>query len=365
MKPYILPFIYLLFCLLLNSCKKQEDPKPVSIDPVFQKYVDTFLSEASKRGKDIDLTKVGMTLQFGDTKLLGRLNGQINDGIAFYETQSININKDGWPGWSDDYKEFVLYHEMGHLLLKRDHFSKLWTNGEAQSMMHSLEDNNVQSSPIFEGFRKKYYLDELFNPNIQTEPNWCKSQAIDKPLTTHVGLPKHEENFDNKISLPAVFNNITTLKFSFVAGAMLIANTDTIFYSIGIKNFIPALSATTIKNYEIRCRFRNKGTDRTSILWNQNESMSNLYSFTSFPNNTAYIGSNTGSFQNLLVKSSFSEWNKIVLRYESANVDVWLNGKLLFTSDIVSPMSNDNWRYAFGLRPNSVIEIDYLKIYSL
>jgi hypothetical protein len=346
----------------VTNCKKQDDPKPVSIDPTFQKYVDTFLNEATKRGKNIDLTKVGMTLQFGDTKQ----NGKTYGGIAFYETQSININKEYWDYSSEDYKELIVYHEMGHLLLQRDHFSKLWTNGEAQSIMYSIEDNfsSALGYPIFQGFRKKVYFDELFDPYIQSEPDWCKKEAANTPLKSPVGLPKYEETFDKVIALPETLTKIKDLQFSFISGAMLIQSPDTASYSIGIRNFLPGLNSVDFKNYEIRCRFRNTGLDAI-IEWNQNEILSNLYSFGFTPASNSFVSSQTGYFYNSLVSSSFGNWNEAVLRYESSNVNVWLNGKLLFSTDIISPKDNDNWRFAFRILPKSTIEIDYLKLYQL
>ncbi len=364
MKCYQLSFVCLLFCSLFNSCKKQEEPKPVSIDSAFQSYVDTFLSEAAIRGQNIDLSKTGMTMQFGDGVVQGRTSKYW--GITLPQSATIYINKSLWLNWRESTREQVIYHEMGHLLLKRDHFIKLWSNGEAQSLMFTPDESTALVFPLFQSMRKKYYFDELFNPTNQEEPEWCKIETTNTPLTNLSTQPIYQEDFNGKINLPDSITNKSNLKYLFSDGIMLISNIHTDFYSINLKNFLKNISFNKEQNYVIKYRFRHNGAVSGGINWNNFNSTSNAYFFRFNTSNQAIIYTNSESyFYNPLVKSVFGDWNDFVLRYEDSMINVWLNDKLLFKSDVVLPVNSDSWRFELHVPQKTVLEIDYIKIYRL
>jgi hypothetical protein len=320
-----------------------------------------FLNEAQKRNHNIKLDEEGITLQFGDTKQ----NGKVYGGITWNETRSISINKDYWNNAAEEYREFIIFHELGHLLLKRDHLSTLWSNGEAKSLMYSYDNSYALGFPVFQGFRKKYYFDELFEPFKQDEPDWCKVIAIDTPIPIQVNMPKIQENFDKSIIIPPTISSIIDLKFSFSTGTMAIENSSSNSYSIGIKNFLPTLNPSDIKNYEIRYRFRNKGSVQGGWDWNQNGTTANAYYFRITPKNESLVGSTLGYFYNFYAKSEYNDWNDVVLRYNSQNAYVWLNGKLLLRTDVTASTPNDNWRFATVVPANGSVEIDQIIIYEL
>lgn len=343
---------------LFARCTPKNEPQPVVIDTIFQKYVDVFLNEGQKRGQNIKLDSEGITLQFGDTQINGKLYG----GVTYLETHTININKEYWNTATEEYREYIIFHELGHLLLKREHLSTLWSNGESKSLMYSYDNAFALGFPIFQGFRKKYYLDELFEPLKQDEPEWCKVSAVDTPILAQTNAPKIQENFDKSFSLPTLAN-LTDLKLSFASGAMLIENSSGVQYAIGIKNFLPTSNLSDLKNYEIRYRFRNKGESQGGWDWNQNGMTANAYYFRITPKNESLVGSSLGYFYNFYVKSEYSEWNDVVLKYDSPNANVWLNGKLLLKTDVVSTAPNDNWRFATIVPANGSVEMDQIMIY--
>jgi hypothetical protein len=351
-------FIFLTLLLSIFSCSKNETPKPVSIAPTFQKYVDIFLSEGSKRGVNINLSDVGITLQFGETTY----NGKTYGGLTTNETQTININKTYWDNYSELSRESLILHELGHLLLKRIHKSTVLGNNEAQSLMASSDDSNFKSYPIYQGFRKKYYLDELFNSSTPT-PEWATSELINIPEPTTPKTLVHEQNFDKALPISTLLANYTF--FDFADGKMSIKNTaPNIEYLYNISSFLNNFTASTLNNYEVRYRFKNTGNKGAGLMWRQNTSTENHYSFDiKIPGNTL-IFAYTGYFY-VNANANSGEFNEITVRYEKSNVNVWVNGKLIFKGNAVDATVNEVWSCLIHLPSDSSIDVDYIKVYQL
>jgi len=161
---------YLWSCLLFFifiQCSKKSDPTPlntsvssVKIDPAFQKYVDIFLAEGIKRGRTINLSTLGINMQFGNTSV----NGIKYSGYTFKDIRTIYIDNDTWQSnfATDSFKEWLILHELGHLILNRNHRNVALGNGETASMMNSPQELNFYNSAIYQGVKRtKYYLDEF------------------------------------------------------------------------------------------------------------------------------------------------------------------------------------------------------------
>ncbi|NND33223.1 MAG: hypothetical protein HKN76_11585, partial [Saprospiraceae bacterium] len=54
----------LIFILLFSGCQKQKGI--IAIEPKFEIYVDRFITEAAKRGKEIDFSDTGLSIVFRD-----------------------------------------------------------------------------------------------------------------------------------------------------------------------------------------------------------------------------------------------------------------------------------------------------------
>lgn len=175
--------IVLFFSLALFACKEKEAlPMNGAIDiaPTFQPYVDQFIKEASIRGKEIDFSDTGLSIQFSELPLGTAAQCQeLGDGSR--GNHRILIDENLWAIAAPTRREFLVFHELGHCELDRRHQNDQLPNGEWQSMMQGTISNSPLSDkergrPVnFHGFRRDYYLNELFDliPNI---PDWSNFQ---------------------------------------------------------------------------------------------------------------------------------------------------------------------------------------------
>lgn len=141
--------------LLLSACQEDES-SPEFIAEELQSFFDAFAQEGAARGWDIN---------FDDGQVLGRLES-IEEGKIIgqcvhnsIEPEVVRIDKSYWVAATPLQKEFVVFHELGHCVLNRDHLDTKNADGTCLSIMNSGTSGcrNVYST----GTRSKY-LDELF-----------------------------------------------------------------------------------------------------------------------------------------------------------------------------------------------------------
>ncbi len=146
--------LILLSAVLLSGCFAFDEDK---IDPALQKHVDSFFMEADLRGVNIK-NRSKLRVRFGNVK-----KGQ---GQANMFTHVITIDQNSW-GYKIN-PEGLVFHELGHLFLNRNHDNSM-IGDQPKSIMSSDKDPNW----IFGGLeiRRKYYVDELFNPETK-RPDW-------------------------------------------------------------------------------------------------------------------------------------------------------------------------------------------------
>lgn len=162
--------------LVFQSCRKDNDFDLVEEETTTNDFVETvksypgvdrdlwlyfqrFEEEGNKRGMDIDL-------------IASKITGIISDieqehvaGLCNYSSNApehVTIDTDFWASASDLYKEFVVYHELGHCYLVRGHREAAHADGTCKSLMRSgLEDCKDNYNSV----SRADYLDELFDPN--------------------------------------------------------------------------------------------------------------------------------------------------------------------------------------------------------
>ena len=156
----------LLFLLGWVACSKEEAaPKfPVDVPIEVQPFVDQFVAEAAARGRVIDLSASGLQITFQDN---------LEDTLAaFCSNGAIAINRKFWETRDDTNRETMIFHELGHCILHRDHYNALLPNDEWLSMMRGDPIPPGRSSSMnYSGIRRQYYIDELFNPQTSV-PDW-------------------------------------------------------------------------------------------------------------------------------------------------------------------------------------------------
>jgi hypothetical protein len=140
----------LIFSLLSSGCGSYTQ-KQNTIEPEFQQLVDLFELEQNITVnvdvvfKKIDYPTVGLCWS--------NISNNQKKGIK------IEIDPDFWNKSSDMKREELLFHELGHCVLNRDH---------DDSIIHYTIPKSVMYPYVFENAYKKYrsyYVEELKNTN--------------------------------------------------------------------------------------------------------------------------------------------------------------------------------------------------------
>jgi len=155
-----LKYFLSLIVLFQLSCK---DPHEYRVATEFTQYLQRFEDEAAKKDKYFDLESTGLIIEFANLK-------DNIAGLTHYEQPiRIEIDKTYWneiKGYQgeDLMKENLIFHELGHGLLNRDHLNTTLENGDWKSIMcgGTMVDNRNWNIN-YRGMRRTYYIDELFN----------------------------------------------------------------------------------------------------------------------------------------------------------------------------------------------------------
>ncbi len=132
----------------------------LGVDEALWVYFDRFEKEGIERGLEIDLRQAEVT---------GVIEELEEDGVAgqctygSHRSNHVIVDKAFWDNASDLLREFVIFHELGHCDLARDHREAYNPDGTCQSIMASgagdCRDN-------YRTFTRSSYLDELFDPTF-------------------------------------------------------------------------------------------------------------------------------------------------------------------------------------------------------
>lgn len=147
----------LLFCFLfLTGCSVFKSTKKiVSIDNNLVEYVNDFVNESKLYGKPvvIDSLFVYFVPRLpGSTVALCYMTGIMGDGIP-----TVQIDREFWTGASQTTKEVIIFHELGHCVLFREHLDT-WNKGIATSIMYPYIESDYMYSNNW-----NYYMYELFH----------------------------------------------------------------------------------------------------------------------------------------------------------------------------------------------------------
>ena len=147
-------WIFILCLFILGSCAKEYG---YDVDPELQSYFQLFEQEAEARGQSVDLEAAGIggIIEFiMDNSTVGQCQTS-DEG-----NKRVFIDKAFWEDYDNLEKEFIVFHELGHCYLLREHDNSTNFNNTCKSIMQSgvsgCKNNYKQST-------RKEYLDELFN----------------------------------------------------------------------------------------------------------------------------------------------------------------------------------------------------------
>ena len=158
-----------LIILLFIGCS--EEPPEIDVDPVFQEFVDEFVEIAATFGQDIDFSDTGLSIQFRDVVDRG------SSGVCLGNHQ-IEIETAFWAGLTDDDKQGLIFHELGHCELDRPHRNDMLANGEWSSRMRGFPIPDGFNAVInYAGTRLDYYISEIFLGSAAPLPDWQNRTA--------------------------------------------------------------------------------------------------------------------------------------------------------------------------------------------
>jgi len=166
----------LIGCIFLSpGCQKKND-FVYDVPREFEPHVRQFIAEAAARGQQISIANLIIRYELSPTVMFCATSNVISTGN---EVQKIISIKSTTCWQNETQLETIIFHELGHCILGRDHENSLMPKGDPQSIM--FLDNSELYSPCTNTtgsscdllYRRAYYIDELFNPATPL-PDWGK-----------------------------------------------------------------------------------------------------------------------------------------------------------------------------------------------
>ena len=133
------------------------------IDPLLIPHFINFEDEAFERGVDIDLSSSGITAVIEEIEEED-IAGRCSYGIHRFSFRDIIIDETFWERTSTLTREFIVFHELGHCYLFRDHNDSCTDRGIWESIMRSGTLEGCRDS--YNNRTREAYLDELFDPML-------------------------------------------------------------------------------------------------------------------------------------------------------------------------------------------------------
>ncbi|MEM8487606.1 MAG: hypothetical protein AAF564_18795 [Bacteroidota bacterium] len=167
----------MIFCL--NACsvfEKEEPEAPRDYLEEIQMHAQAFRFEAAMRSVDIEGIMSLVQFEIADEVVF---EGQSLCGFApWYDdpetgqpTITIVTSKTCWIDRPVEDNEALVFHELGHIVLDRGHREGLLPNNSRPSIMIGTNLAGLYVGNAKE--RRKYYVDELFNPDTPV-PEWAE-----------------------------------------------------------------------------------------------------------------------------------------------------------------------------------------------
>ena len=158
-----LPFVYFLWSCTENALvetQEMQEPEPVgypNVDERLWPFYEKFEIEGKLRGIPIDLRAENIS---GEIVEIHKENvaGQCN--FNHQNPNHVSIDLEFWNNSNERFKEFVVFHELGHCHLLRAHREEQNLNGTCKSIMRSGNGN------CFDNYNRSTrtgYIDELFD----------------------------------------------------------------------------------------------------------------------------------------------------------------------------------------------------------
>ena len=168
-----LKFPLLLLVLLIGACQEDlsfvgsqaEDimtPSYPNVDPELWPFFESFENEAALRNLRVDLAQERI---FGTIEPIAEADVVGTCSYGGFSPGKVVIDDSFWQRAGYYSKEMIVFHELGHCFLFRDHLEGQRPNGSCVSIMRS---GLQRCRDIYSNTTQDYYLDELFSVNNRT-----------------------------------------------------------------------------------------------------------------------------------------------------------------------------------------------------
>lgn len=165
-------FVSLIFtsCSTINIINSRLT-KLIYVDSAIKPYVQRFIEDARKRKVSIpEMSRT--TVVFGTTRTKDEpITVGFCDDVQGWPF--ITVSEADWA-YSDDYeKEQLVFHELGHCVLGRDHCD-VTRNDQPVSIMEVDLGRSAQAYKT----RREEFVNELFNPDSECPESKNKNRAV-------------------------------------------------------------------------------------------------------------------------------------------------------------------------------------------
>lgn len=362
---FIKIFYILILILLVSACS---DIHEYRVEEEFTKYVQRFEMEAAKRGKDFDLQNTGLIVEFADLK-------DEQAGLCHYEKPiRIEIDRAYWKAISatagaDLMKENLLFHELGHGMLGRDHLNTTLENGDWKSIMCGGEKVNDRPWNInYRGIRRNYYVDELFNESAP-EPDFSTMQfSVDTSgFERQIFL-----GFDNNANPVNVSDN-ESYSISVDNNRLKFQSKIDYSYFIYLVKSVDILSDFLFET-DIQCQSKNTTDQYGIILENYNSSSEDVEFFSVNNDSKMYMGNRSWySFYTQISRPEIKKGgiNKLKILKKATMLYYFINDVYVYCSEMeltgsqvdfgfIVPAKGIVWLDNLQIRQNSSNKINYI-----
>lgn len=164
---YRYALILTFFIGLATSCSQTELVEPEipipekfpNVDAELRPYFQRFEDEAALRGLAVNLTEAGIS------GVIAPIEEDFIAGSCSFprnRPNEVTIDEAFWVRGSELFREFIVFHELGHCYLLRPHTEEILSDGNCASIMRS------GSGPCWDNYTlntRNYYINELFDWN--------------------------------------------------------------------------------------------------------------------------------------------------------------------------------------------------------
>jgi len=159
---YLSLFSLALLSISASSCNNDDD---LAIDERLVPYIDRFSEEATLRGVEFDINDAQIEAYIDELDNLvgGDVLGFCQEPQQRFPLSAIYIDANFWQSATDLQKEYVVFHELGHCFLNRDHVTPVVTDSEGNCVsIMAAGDAPCNGLEAYDTDRRSDLLDELF-----------------------------------------------------------------------------------------------------------------------------------------------------------------------------------------------------------